>query len=221
MNNSAQITAAALIAAATTVASAGSLELDRNYASELKADAGARSVLNQGNFGNVEVSVGVQFGYSYNSRDGAALGDDDITMGFQFQEVEVALEGDITDNMRGRVSFDFGPDDGVSGNTSVNLEDAFADWAINDGFDLRIGQFVPAYSAEASTSEFHTINAYRSVTHEFVGTPSWTQGIQGTWSGDTWDFSAGFNQFDFGAMVEVMMRGGEAFHNCVAQNRTG
>ncbi|HIB66559.1 MAG TPA: hypothetical protein EYO33_15945, partial [Phycisphaerales bacterium] len=83
MNNSAQITAAALIAAATTVASAGSLELDRSYASELKADAGARSVLNQGNLGNVEVSVGVQFGYSYNSRNDDAsstLGDSDTTL---------------------------------------------------------------------------------------------------------------------------------------------
>jgi hypothetical protein len=193
MNNSAQITAAALIAAATTAASAGSLELDRSYASELKADAGARSVLNQGNLGNVEVSVGVQFGYSYNSRDGASLGDDDVTLGFQFQEVEVAVEGDITDNMRGRVSFDFGPDDGVSGASNVNLEDAYADWSVNDSFDLRIGQFVPAFSSEASTSTFHTVNAYRSVTHEFLGTPSWTQGVQATWGGDTWDFSAGFN----------------------------
>lgn len=193
MNNSAQITAAALIAAATTAASAGSLELDRSYASELKADAGARSVLNQGNLGNVEVSVGVQFGYSYNSRDGAALGDDDVTLGFQFSEATVAVEGDITDNMRGRLSFDFGPDDGVSGAAGVNLEDAYADWNVNDSFDLRIGQFIPAFSSEASTSTFHTVNAYRSVTHEFLGTPSWTQGIQATWGGDTWDFSAGFN----------------------------
>lgn len=34
------------------------------------------------------------------------------------------------------------------------------------------------------------------------------------------DFSAGFTQFDFSAMVEVMMRGGEAFHGCVAERRT-
>jgi hypothetical protein len=195
MNNSAQITAAALIAAATTVASAGSLELDRSYASELKADAGARSVLNQGNLGNIHVSAGVQFGYSYNSRDGAALGDDDITMGFGFNEVEVAIEGDVTDNMHARISFDFGPNDSDStgGQGTATLEDAFVDWSVNDSFDLRVGQFVPAYSSEASTSEFNTVNAYRSVTHEFLGTPSWTQGVQATWGGETWDFSVGFN----------------------------
>tara|TARA_R100000687_G_scaffold83147_1_gene84892 strand:- start:836 stop:2107 length:1272 start_codon:yes stop_codon:yes gene_type:complete len=198
MNNSAQITAAALIAAATSFATAGSLDLDRAYASELKADAGARSVLNQGNFGNVEVSVGVQFGYSYNSRsDDAAstLGDNDTTMGFGTQEATVAIEGDVTDNMHARVSFDFGPNDtdSTAGQGMAYLEDAFVDWAVNDSFDLRIGQFTPAYSAEASTSTFHTVNAYRSVTHEFLGTPSWTQGIQATWGGDTWDFSVGLS----------------------------
>lgn len=195
MNNSAQITAAALIAAATTVASAGSLELDRSYASELKADAGARSVLNQGNLGNIQVSAGVQFGYSYNSRDGAALGDSDTTIGFGFNEVEVAIEGDVTDNMHARISFDFGPNDSDStgGQGTATLEDAYVDWAVNDSFDLRVGQFVPAFSSEASTSEFNTVNAYRSATHEFLGTPSWTQGVQATWGGETWDFSVGFN----------------------------
>lgn len=197
MNNSAQITAAALIAAATTgFATAGSLELDRAYASELKADAGARSVLNQGNMANAQVTVGVQFGYSYNSRSddtAGTLGDSDTTMGFGFQEATVAVEGDVTDNMHARISWDFGPDDGVGGAGNVNLEDAFVDWSVNDSFDLRIGQFTPAFSAEASTSTFNTVNAYRSVTHEFLGTPSWTQGIQATWGGDTWDFSVGFN----------------------------
>lgn len=34
------------------------------------------------------------------------------------------------------------------------------------------------------------------------------------------DLDAGFTQFDFTAMIEVMMRGGEAFHGCVAERRT-
>lgn len=196
MKNSAQITAAALIMAATTgFAAAGSLELDRAYASELKADAGTRSVLNQGNLSNVDVHVGVRFGYSWNSRDGSSLGDDEDTIGFQFSEVEVALEGDVTDNMHGRVSFDFGPSntDSTHGEGTAELEDAYVDWAVNDDFTLRVGQFIPAFSAEASTSEFNMMNSYRSVTHEFLGTPSWTQGVQATFGGDTWDFSVGFN----------------------------
>jgi len=196
MNTNTKITAAALLAAATTgFAAAGSLELDRAYASELKADAGARTVLNQGNLSNLDVSVGIRFGYSFNSRDGAALGDSDTTIGFQFSEATVAIEGDVTDNMHARISFDFGPNnsDSSAGQGTAVLEDAYVDWAVNDSFTLRVGQFIPAFSAEASTTEFNMMNANRSVTSEFLGTPSWTQGVQATWGGDTWDFSVGFN----------------------------
>jgi len=199
MKNSTQITAAALILAATSgFAAAGSLELDRAYASELNADAGTRSVLNQGNLSNLEVSVGIRFGYSFNSRDDtspATLGDSDTTIGFQFSEVEVALEGDVTDNMHARLSFDFGPDNSNSlgGQGTARLEDAWMDWAVNDDFTLRVGQFIPRFSAEASTSEFNMMNSYRSVTHEFLGTPSWTQGVEAHFGGDTWDFAVGFN----------------------------
>ncbi|MEX0876890.1 MAG: porin, partial [Phycisphaerales bacterium] len=174
MNNSAQITAAALIvAAATGFSAAGSLELDRAYASELKADAGARSVLNQPAMGGIDVGFGVRFGYSWNERGGATndMGDpepdNETTNGFQFHDAEVAVEGDVTDNMHARISFDFGPDDSgswLADHGSAELEDAFVDWTVNDGFILRVGQFVPAFSAEASTSEYHMTNPFRSVT---------------------------------------------------------
>ena len=195
MNNKTQITTAALlVAAATGFAAAGSLELDRSYAAELKADAGARSVLNQGNLSSVNVHVGVRFGYSYNSLDGSSPSDDDDTMGFQFSEAEIVIEGDVTDNMHARISFDFGPaNDGDHDGGNAVLEDAFIDWAVNEDFSLRVGQFIPSFSSEASTSEFNTVGAHRSVTHEFLGTPSWTQGVEATFGSDTWDFSVGFN----------------------------
>ncbi len=196
MNNKTQITTAALlVAAATGFAAAGSLELDRSYAAELKADAGARSVLNQGNSGNVNVHVGVRFGYSYNSLDGSSPSDNDDTMGFQFSEAEVAIEGDVTENMHARISFDFGPANDHASSSAGNavLEDAYVDWAVNEDFSLRVGQFIPSFSSEASTSEFNTVGAHRSVTHESLGTPSWTQGIEAQFGGDTWDFSVGFN----------------------------
>jgi len=220
MNNSAQITAAALIAAATTAASAGSLELDRSYASELKADAGARSVLNQGNLGNVEVSAGVRFGYTYNDRPDDAtptLGDNDTTMGFGFSEATVAIEGDVTDNMRARISFDFGPSNtsnsGAQG--TATLEDAFVDWNVNDSFDLRVGQFIPSYSGVASTSEFHMMGNFRSVSHEWLATPGWAQGIEASWGGDTWDLTVGFTD-GFGNNAAGNGTGNTAF-NAVAE----
>jgi len=196
MNNKTQFTAAALMMAATTgFAAAGSLELDRAYAAELKADAGARSVLNQGNLGNVDVHVGVRFNYSFNTADGNTNSDDDTTVGFQFSEAEIAIEGDVTDNMHARISFDFGPNNthASSSEGTAELEDAYVDWAVSEDFTLRVGQFIPAFSAEASTSEFHMMNSYRSVTHEFLGTPGWTQGVEAHFGGETWGFAIGFN----------------------------
>ena len=195
MNNKTQMTTTALIvAAAASFATAGSLELDRAYASELKADAGARSVLNQGNMSNIEVSAGVRFNYSYSTVDGRTVSDDDDTMGFGFSEAVVAVEGDVTDNMHARISMQFGPNNsGMGSGGTAELEDAYVDWAVNDTFSLRVGQFTPAFSAEASTSEFHTVGSYRSVSHEFLGTPSWTQGVEANFGGDTWGLTVGFN----------------------------
>jgi len=188
-------TALLLVAAPTGLALGGSLELDRGYASELKADAEARSVLSQSNLSNVELAVGVRFGYNYNSRDGAALGDDDTTIGFQFQDVEVAIEGDVTENMRARMSFQFGSSNSNFGAGAgvAALEDAFVDWDVNEDFGLRVGQFIPAYSAQASTSEFNMMGTYRAVSHEYIGTPSWTQGVEAHFGGDTWSLAVGFS----------------------------
>ncbi len=191
MNKLAQIS---LIASTAGLATAGTLELDRSYAADLRSDAGSRALLANTGAG-ITVDVGLRFNYTINTRDdmGLANPDDDTTIGFSFDDVEVRLSGDVTDNISATVSFDFGEDDGVSGNTAVNLEDAFADWSINDSFTLRIGQFIPAFSAEASTSEFHMTNGERSVSHEWLATPSWTQGIEGHFGGDTWSGAIGFN----------------------------
>lgn len=190
MNKLAQIS---LIASTAGLATAGSLELDRSYAADLKADASSRALLSSSAAAGIQVDVGMRFSYTYNDRDVTPASDDDTTIGFQFDDVEVRLSGDVTDNIRATVSFDFGPDDGVAGATGVNLEDAFADWTINDQFTLRVGQFVPQYSAEASTSEYHMTNGQRSVTHEFLGTPSWTQGVEAHFGGDTWSGAVGFS----------------------------
>lgn len=195
--NTMKISAASIALAATTgLAAAGSLELDRTYASELKSDASSRELLNSNVGGGIQIDVGTRFYYGINNRDdglAGPLGDDDTTLGFAFSEVEVRATGDVTENMRATISADFGPDDGVSGNSSINLEDALVDWTVNDGFTLRIGQFVPGFSSEASTSEFHTLNTMRSVSHEWLGTPSWVQGVEGHFGGDTWDASVSFN----------------------------
>lgn len=189
MNKLAQIS---LIASTAGLATAGTLDMDRSYAADLRSDAGSRALLANTGAG-IQVDVGLRFNYTYNGRDLNPASDNDTTIGFSFDDVEVRLSGDVTDNISATVSFDFGEDDGVSGNTAVNLEDAYADWTVNDGFTLRIGQFVPQFSAEASTSEYHMTNGERSVSHEWLSTPSWTQGVEAHFGGDTWSGAVGFN----------------------------
>jgi hypothetical protein len=196
MNKLAQISAIS-IAASAGFATAGSLDLDRSYASELRSDAGAYSVLNSQPT-NIAISAGVRFGYAVNIRDNSTLGDDEDTFGFGFQEAEVRLSGQVTDSINATVSFDFGPDDtGFSAigsdSGTAELEDAYADWAINDGFNLRVGQFVQAFSAGRSVSEFHMMNAFRSATELSLGDTDWTQGIEAHFGGDTWAAAVGFN----------------------------
>ncbi len=191
MNKLAQIS---LIAGTAGLATAGSLDMDRSYAAELRSDSAARDLLNSNAGAGVQVDVAMRFYYGLNFRDDAGLPnpDDDTTIGFGWDDAEVRLSGDITDNMRGTISWDFGPAD-YPGAGAVALEDAFADWTVNDSLTLRVGQFNPQFSAERNTSEYHMLGAMRSVTFDTVGNPTWTQGIEAHFGGDTWSAAVGFN----------------------------
>lgn len=191
MNKLAQIS---LIAGTAGLATAGSLDMDRSYAAELRSDSAARDLLNSNAGASVQVDVAMRFYYGLNFRDDAGLPnpDDDTTIGFGWDDAEVRLSGDITDNMRGTISWDFGPSD-YPGAAAVALEDAFADWTVNDSLTLRVGQFLPQFSAERNTSEYHMLGAMRSVTFDTVGNPTWTQGIEAHFGGDTWSAAVGFN----------------------------
>lgn len=210
MNKLASISAITLVASAG-FATAGTLDLDRAYATELRSDAGAYSVLNS-SAANLEVTAGTRFGYRANFRRGTHLESNDRrTVGFEFQDVEVRLTGQVTDSITATVSFDFGPDDNfASGWTStladfegegqsVNLEDAYADWMINDGFTLRIGQFVQQFSAGRSMSEYHMMGAYRSNVQNSIGDVGWSQGVEAHFGGDTWSAAIGFTDGPFSA----------------------
>ena len=213
MNKIASISAIT-IAASAGFATAGSLDLDRAYATELRSDAGAYSVLNS-RAANLEVTAGARFGYNINVRDNNDLAsDDETTIGFGFEDVEVRLSGQVTDSINATISFDFGPGEGIARDgrsgmpsspsffddldeSGVNLEDAYADWMINDGFTLRIGQFVQAFSAGRSISEYHMMGAYRSSAQEVLGDTGWTQGVEAHFGGDTWSGVVGFNDGPF------------------------
>jgi hypothetical protein len=203
MNKLAQISA---LAAAAGLATAGSLDLDRSYAAELRSDAGAYSVLNA-SAANLQVTAGARFGYGINLRDNSGLADDnEDTIGFGFQDVEVRVTGQVTDSIQATISFDFAGDDNVAfggtGSDGINLEDAYADWTVNDGFSLRIGQFVQSYSAGRSISEYHMMGAFRSSAQSVLGDLGWSQGIEAHFGGDTWSAAIGFSDGPFSANTQ-------------------
>ncbi len=195
MNKFAQISA---LAATAGLATAGSLDLDRSYAAELRSDAGAYSVLNS-SAANLQVTAAARFGYGINLRDNSALAnDDETTVGFGFQDVEVRLTGQVTDSINATISFDFGPDENAdlgssSSSGSANLEDAYADWTVNDGFSLRVGQFIQAFSAGRNISEYHMMGAFRSSAQSVLGDNAYSQGIEAHFGGDNWGAAVGFS----------------------------
>ncbi len=195
MNKFAQISA---LAATAGLATAGSLDMDRSYAAELRSDAGAFSVLNS-RAANLQVTAAARFGYGINLRDNSALAnDDETTVGFGFQDVEVRLTGQVTDSITATVSFDFGPNENAelgssSDSGSAVLEDAYADWAVNDTFTLRIGQFIQQFSAGRNISEYHMMGAFRSSAQSLLGDTGFSQGIEAHFGGDNWGAAIGFS----------------------------
>lgn len=200
MNKFAQISA---LAATAGLATAGSLDLDRSYAAELRSDAGAYSVLNS-SAANLQVTAAARFGYGINMRDnnGFTNSDNETTVGFGFQDVEVRVTGQVTDSINATISFDFGPNENRPlGNdfdpdfeeNGVNLEDAYADWTVNDGFSLRVGQFIQAFSAGRNISEYHMMGAFRSSAQSLLGDNGYSQGIEAHFGGDNWGGAIGFS----------------------------
>ena len=200
MNKFAQLSA---LAATACLATAGSLDLDRSYAAELRSDAGAYSVLNS-SAANLQVTAAARFGYGINMRDngGFTNSDNETTVGFGFQDVEVRLTGQVTDSINATISFDFGPDenrpigndfDSSFEENGVNLDDAYADWTVNYGFSLRIGQFIQAFSAGRNISEYHMMGAFRSSAQSLLGDNGYSQGIEAHFGGDNWGAAVGFS----------------------------
>ncbi len=197
-------TSAAFLSAATASAQTG-LDLDRAYASQLRADAETRaSFLGISQASGLTVSAMVQTRYVVNLRDeqsGVDLGDDDTTVGFSIPRAQIRLAGAVTDSITGHASFDFGSAETGSDGTA-SLLTAFADWAVSDRCTLRIGQWHnPIVAEEAVEAEFG-LAVERSIVNEFFN-PGYTQGVAATHTGDNWRFflalSDGLSAFGSGS----------------------
>lgn len=189
---------AALIAAAAGSAFGQSgLDLDRAYASELRADADNRaSLLGLNEQANITISAVLQARYMFSTRDeqsGEDLGDNDTTLGFDIPRAQIRMSGRVTDQISAHASFDFGAAEtnGRNDSGTATLLTAYAAWALDDAWTLLIGQWHnPVVAEEAIEAEFG-LAVERSVVNEFFN-PGYTQGLAAAYTSDNWKFVGAF-----------------------------
>ena len=191
--NSKQMITATLASMLVTCAGAATdtqLSLDRSYALMNNASQ-YDTLLNESNLANLKFSVQIQSRYQFNSRDDAgttlASPDDDITTGFLIRRAKVGIEGQVTDNMSGKVKFAFDHKTGVG-----KLEDAYGKWKINDDFTLKFGQFKPTVLREENMSSSKQLASERSAMNETFN-QDFSQGVELDFGGDQWRAMIGFN----------------------------
>lgn len=193
MSNTLNTTGVALVLAAMSGMAMGQegLDLDRAYASQLRSDAEARSsLLGSNNAANLDIEVMAQFRYMYNDRDeltAGALGDSDVTLGFDTPRTQVRLSGSVTDNISGKIVFDFGSAENGTAQGSANLLVAQAAWSLDDNWTLLLGQWHNPVLGSENFAPEHTLAVEKSFTNEFFNV-GYTQGIAAVWANDQFKF---------------------------------
>jgi len=184
------LTTVAIVAMSGSAMAQSSLDIDRAYAAELRADADTRSSLLGQTGPDIGVDIFTQFRYTYGTRDGlnlaaeTALGDSDTTLGFSQPRTQIRLHGAVPDtNITAHVDFDFGAafDQGISnaasGNTGdANLRNAYARWGIDDNWSVMFGQMRNPLIFEGAVNPEYSQGVERSVVHSFLDV-GYTQGI--------------------------------------------
>lgn len=192
------ITAGLVFWAAGTASAQNGLDLDRAYASQLRADADTRaSFLGASSAQNISVSALFQARYMANFRDsqsGSSLGDDDTTVGFDIPRAQIRMSGTVTESITGHISFDFGAAEtnGRNDSGTAELLNAFAAWSIDDSWTLLIGQWHNPVVAEEGVEAEFGLAVERSMVNEFFN-PGYTQGVAAAYATDNWKFIGAFS----------------------------
>lgn len=204
---------ASLLIAASGAVAETDLTLARSYALS-NASSEYAALLNESNLAELKFRVQVQARYQFNSRDDASTTlsspDDDTTMGFVIRRAKFGIEGNVTENIKGKVKFGFSRSSG-----SASLEDAYAKWKINDDVTLKIGQFKPAVLREENMSSSKQLVSDRSAANETFN-QDYTQGVELSFGGDQWRAMIGFND-GFGADNTAFNSGSEADYGISAR----
>ncbi len=166
------------------------LDDSRAYAAELLAQSeGRTSTLAQPAAAPaVELGGQIQFRYLINFRDNvpstvppAAQGQD-LSTGFQTRRTKLEAKGEIADGWSYFVQVNADPDGG-----SVELQEAWVKYVINENSTVQWGQFKLPLLREELVSSKRQLAAERSVVNETF-TQDRSQGIQYGWDGENMRF---------------------------------
>jgi hypothetical protein len=166
----------------------------RAYAAELLAQSeGRTSTLAQPTTPLVEIGGQIQFRYYVNLRDNvaptvppAAAGEDPST-GFQTRRTKLEAKGEVADGWSYFVQVNADFDGG-----SLELQEAWVKYQINENSNLQWGQFKLPLLREELVSSKRQLAADRSVLNEAF-TQDRSQGIQYGWDGDSVRFRLAFS----------------------------
>lgn len=155
----------------------------------------------------LEIDLRIQSRYAFNSRDadGTTLGnrENDVTTGFVLRRVNINIEGDITDRLRGRVrvAVDRGTGD-------LQQEYAYLSYKLTDDITFRAGLIRAKIIREEYVSASYQLAVERSAGNETVN-QGFAEGIDLTITKDGW--RAFFSITDgFGSNSTIITNPGEA-----------
>lgn len=163
---------------------------------EIAADAARRTSLlaNNGSLGALDwqgadpVRLGglFQFRYTANIRDDEP-GEESFTHGFAVQYAQLTADADLNETWSVHLQGNF-----VRSNGTFTLDDAWADWKLDDSWTLRMGQFKAPFSKERLVSDGKLLAADRSEENS-VFALNRTQGLEFIYDSDNWRGWLSFN----------------------------
>ena len=153
-------------------------DLDRSSLAEINADSIARtSALGRQVEPDVRIGGLFQFRYTANIRDAEGT-EESLTQGFGVQYGQITVDADLTDVTSVHVQGDFS----LSA-TNFILDDAWADWKLDEAWTLRAGQFEAPFTRERLLHDGRLLAADRSVVSS-VFSINRTQGVQALYHAD-------------------------------------
>jgi len=138
---------------------------------------------------SMRIGVNTQFRWIWDNRDsGGAANFDENSAGFEFRRAKLNLKGALFDKrLKYFILLPFSRSSGA-----LSVDDAYFDWAADDHWTIRWGQFKPTFNHEELVSDTQQLAIERSFVNAIVSLDR-SQGVALAYANEGFKFTAGFN----------------------------